>query len=233
MADDEKEGPPNKRRRTVPLTKPGQITFGPPNFEHIAYKKKEKKNSLQGMLDLSKQDYQRIKGIMIAKYNKFFDKEGKKLDEQFQQYIVDVGNILGDIEDSIENVNDPDVYIKLAKNPTIKRLVIETFKLEKKQMGREGGEIRAINESTVTDPAIGIVLASILLDPDGIDLTSGTSATKEDLEFYLRRLIEKYNDNIRVGGNHFRKTKYSRKRKTKRRHSTRRKTRRKRRTRRK
>lgn len=210
----------------------------------------------------SKFDYQYLTmrtGQLIANYNNFFDKEGPEFRRQFKNNIVIIEDILN--ETPIIDPNDPNVYLSLARNPGIRRLVIELFKLRLREYGRSENDIieDIEDEENITDASIAIVLASILLTSE-VNLTNLYSATEVDLANYLIRLKKVYykktymgvppfaqppqgvaqeihnayvNFDPPVGGKHFRKTKYSRKRKTKRRHSTRRKTRRKRRTRRK
>jgi hypothetical protein len=201
------------------------------NLKKRLAEQQEEETSLLGMIGKTGQDLRMTTGQLIANYNKFFDKEGPEISRQFQNTIVDIEDILN--ETSIEDVNDPNVYLSLARNPGIRRLVIELFKLRLRQMGRPEKSITEdVEEENVTDASIAIVLASILLTSE-INLTYQYSASEDDLNRYLNGLKKHYIKKTKLGGKHFRKTKYSRKRKTKRRHSTRRKTRRKRRTRRK
>jgi hypothetical protein len=200
-----------------------------PNLKKRLAEQQEEETSLLGMIGKTGQDLRITTGQLIANYNKFFDKQGPEISRQFQNTILDIEDILN--ESSIEDVNDPNVYLSLARNPGIRNLVIELFTLRLRQMGRPENDITEDLEN-VTDASIAIVLASILLTSE-INLTYQYSASEDDLNSYLNRLKKHYIKKTKLGGKHFRKTKYSRKRKTKRRHSTRRKTRRKRRTRRK
>jgi hypothetical protein len=200
-----------------------------PNLKKRLAEQQEEETSLLGMIGKTGQDLRITTGQLIANYNKFFDKQGPEISRQFQNTILDIEDILN--ESSIEDVNDPNVYLSLARNPGIRKLVIELFTLRLRQMGRPENDITEDLEN-VTDASIAIVLASILLTSE-INLTYQYSASEDDLNSYLNRLKKHYIKKTKLGGKHFRKTKYSRKRKTKRRHSTRRKTRRKRRTRRK
>jgi hypothetical protein len=195
-----------------------------PEFKQRVDEQQKESESALGIMGLTKQDAIVITGQLIANFNKFFDREGSKIPKQMEDIIK---NVEGIIEEAvIPDAEDPNVYLSLAQNPEIRRLIIELFKLRLKQMGRTDTAIREdITDSEVTDASVAIVLASILLTSE-VNLTYQYSADETDLANYLKRIKAVFHKEIaKLGGRYRRKTKYSRKRKSKskRKHSTRRK----------
>jgi hypothetical protein len=244
---------------------PGPISRMPytnKNFlDRIAEQNRESQD-LSGMLTAAQQDMARIIGTFRGNVNKYFDTRDKQIPGEMQELMKDIQlklEIIPDTDDDYDT-NNPDFFIRLARDEDFKSFVIGLFDLRNEQMGRPETlrkqiqsrksketsstkyrhardmiDARIIDEEMnrpYSDAAIGIVIASLLLSND-VDLTVSPQSDRDDLVLFLKELKNNYfreTGKLGKGGKRSKKVKYGRKRKTKRRRGTKKKSKRRHRT---